>query len=766
MSREQAHRAAVIRALKLIDAQQAFRVLAAPEAAEAGGTRVEICVRPDLLLSWQAAGQSPNGVLVEEPVTMEFPAAFPLKAPKVYLREGFDCSLAHISPTGPEQRGEPCLFYGNLDEFHQREGMAGILNQLKLWLERAALGTLIDPNQGWEPTWRDSCTDLLVADADFLRQQVDQAPRGGTAWFRLDYFEFEERKGGQSFRRVQAQLHREQLSLNARTIPSLIEKRRNRENPKLAVGHSLGLLVWPKALHGKQPVHAGRYAPETVVDRDGLIARAREFGCEDRLSEGFSWLERLLDSQATGGPWPLVLVLCARRPFHLIGCDSPLELCPYVLDFHAPDAFPKGGETQVRPAGHRQVITNGLLQQMSGLDPQERTRRWVQIGCGSLGSKIAVHLARAGWAPGDVVDSGALTPHNAARHALLPPALIGDLLWAGPKSVALAEALKGLGSAPTSHTHDAAAEIHVSEARAHLLPREAWMAVNSTASLCVREALGSVPNEDGAPRVVETSLFSDGQFGILTVEGPARNPNTLDLQAQLYNLAREAPGLQERFFTRGPNTGRQVVGEGCGSETMVMSDAQVSMFAASMAKALLDFQKRDLPDDGGRIIIGSLGDDGLSLGWQSHDVPPSVVVPAEGGTAWTVRISAQANEAIREDVARWPRSETGGILVGRHSEVARAFYVTGVLPAPADSSRSASEFVLGVQNLEKDLAEYSRTCGDGLYFLGTWHSHLQTSGPSGKDRTTARLLGETRLVPSVMLIHTPTGYRGLLADSI
>lgn len=766
MPQKDVHRAAVARALKFINAQDAFCVLGAPEATDSGGTHVEIGVKLDLLIHWISAGQSPNGVLVEEPVTMVFPAAFPLKAPKIFLREGFDCSLAHVSPTGPGQRGEPCLIFGNLDEFHQREGMAGILNQLKLWLENAARGTLISPNHGWEPTWRNACSDILVADAAFLRQVVDQSPRGGTAWFRLDYFEYEGRQAGQPFRRVEAQLQKKQISLNEQTLPSVLEKRRLSQDQRFAIGRSLGLLVWPKAFHGHQPVTANRYTPEMVTDRSGLQARAREFRCEDKLNSAFSWLARLMASKLSGGIWPLVVVLCARRPFNLIQCDSPLELCPYVLEFHTGMAFPKAAKTQVRPAGHRQMISHALLQQMSGLDPVETPRRWIQIGCGSLGSKIAVHLARAGWAPSDVVDSGSLGPHNAARHALLPPSSIGDHLWAGPKSNALAEALKGLGSAPVPHLHDVATEISDPKARVHLLPLGAWMAVNATASLCVREALGSVPYEDGAPRVVEATLFSDGQYGALTVEGPARNPNTLDLQAYLYDLARTTPGLKDRFFARGPRTGRQVVGEGCGSETMVMSDARVSMFAASMAENLLVHQRRNLPAEGGILHFGSLGQDGLSLAWQSHQVAQVVEVIPEGSSGWSLRISAQADERIREEVARWPHVETGGILVGRHSEVARAFYVTGILPAPPDSHRSATQFMLGIRNLEMDLATFSRECNEGLYFLGTWHSHLLPSGPSGTDRTTARLLAETRLVPSVMLIHTPTGYRAILADSI
>ena len=48
------------------------------------------------------------------------------------------------------------------------------------------------------------------------------------------------------------------------------------------------------------------------------------------------------------------------------------------------------------------------------------------LGCGSLGSKISLHLGRAGFGNMSFVDNEALSPHNSARHALLdyPTALV------------------------------------------------------------------------------------------------------------------------------------------------------------------------------------------------------------------------------------------------------------------------------------------------------------------------------------------------------
>ena len=281
----------------------------------------------------------------------------------------------------------------------------------------------------------------------------------------------------------------------------------------------------------------------------------------------------------------------------------------------------------------------------------------------------------------------------------------------------------------------------------------------------MREAFGSVPIDIELPRVLEASLFAQGQLGLLTVEGPNRNPNTLDLMAEAYAGISRDEDLRPLMFGPGEGLVRQAVGEGCGSPTMVMSDARVSMFAAPMAEAILRMQDTSLPAQAGRLLIGRVAGDGLGLAWTDHSVPPVTVVDVEGPDAWSVRISRRAADAIAADAERWPGVETGGILMGRISEAARTFYVTDVLPAPEDSLRSAHKFVLGTHGARQSIGSFAEVAGYSLFCLGTWHSHLAASGPSGTDRTTADAVALARLAPSILLIHTPAGFTALLADA-
>jgi hypothetical protein len=746
------------RALLVIGAHPNVASVSEVIASANGRWHVDVDIRVGLPNAWAAEGKSPNGVRSIEPVTFMFPPTFPLKAPTVQLRSDFDRSAAHVRPGQPSGRPEPCLFDGNLTELLQHEGLVGIINQLVVWLENAALGHLIDPAQGWEPVRRDGLRDFVIADSAVLRGLVSR--KEGYAAFGLEYLSFLTDNGEPA---VHGEIARERLTLSPKATPDVFTERVLVKEREWRTGHSLALVSWPGRNAAGQLVVANRYQPETVSDFGSLMARAEEYGCGEPLRAGLRWLETCVSSYQSPSPRPIAVVLCARRPFNIIGSDSVIELCPYLLEIAAPKLFPAGDHTAVRPAGHRHSIAIPLLRQLSGSDIADGTPGWVQLGCGSLGSKIALHLARAGRAPSTVIDSSDLSPHNAARHGLTPASGPMQLPWMGSKAKALADAIDGLGQEADAVARDLVDIVRDEEALPHVLKRRAWAVVNSTASMSVREALGSVDVEARIPRVIETSIFAKGALGLLSIEGPRRNPDTLDLIAEAFALTREDECLRKVMFSPDDSLTRQPIGEGCGSATMIMSDARISMFAAPMAQTISQLQSTSLPDRG-RILIGLVAADGIGMSWSNHAVEPAVVIPAEPNGNWRVRISARAAAKIAQEVRQWPGVETGGIVMGRISEPAQCFYVVDTLPAPSDSRRTLNEFVLGTDGVRRMISDYAESCGYSLFCLGTWHNHLSVSGASMTDRNTARALGLARPTPSVLLIHTPARFRALLAE--
>lgn len=714
-------------------------------------------MRVSLPNAWVADGQSPAGVRAIEPVRLMFPPTFPIRPPVIYLRPDFDRSLAHVQPGTPALPPEPCIVDGSLAELLHEQGLAGVLNQLSRWLDNAALGRLIDPAQGWEPVRRDDVPGFVVADAAGLRDLVTRDP--GAAAFGFHYLLLPEEGGETPY--ICGEIEKVQLTLNRKTAAAQMHERTSKE---ILVGHSLAIVAWPGRHPCGDQVIADRYQPETVTDLGSLMARAIEYGCADALRTKLAWLKACVSGLTYSWTVPLAIILCVRRPCPVIGSDSPIELCPYIINVAPPTFLGLGDRTPVVPVGHRHAITVPLLRRLSGDSRTEKPLNWILIGCGSLGSKIALHLGRAGRAPDTLVDRSYLSPHNAARHALAPDAGARHLNWVAGKAKALADALEGLAQKPAAVARDVIAISRSIESARKWLPKKSWAVVNATASLTVREALGSIPPRIEIPRVIEASLFAAGQIGLLSVEGPVRNPDTLDLIAESYALAQADDRLRSVIFASGVSVTRRAIGEGCGSATMAMTDARVSMFAAPMAEAIQQMQATSLPEDAGRLLFGQLAADGLGVSWSDHSVPPVVIVGTEQPDEWTVRISARASRKITEEVDRWPTAETGGILMGRISEAAHTFYVADVLPAPDDSVRSPHEFKLGTRRARGTVRAYAESCNYSLFCLGTWHSHLSRSGPSRTDRLTAATVALARLAPSILLIHTPTSYRAIVAD--
>ena len=289
---------------------------------------------------------------------------------------------------------------------------------------------------------------------------------------------------------------------------------------------------------------------------------------------------------------------------------------------------------------------------MAGLEAKTERPSWTLVGAGSLGSKIALHLARAGNGPSVVVDRSAMAPHNAARHALVPATDELQILWTDTKARMLSEALRGLNQTAVPLAADAARMLMTGVDARRAWPKKSWAVLNATASPVVREALGA--SDTMSARVVETALFAGGRVGAITVEGPGRNPSTTDLMAEFYAILHENRDLGAIVFDRDDSVSRQATGQDCGSLTMTMSDGRLSLFAAGMAEYLLARQREGLPDEGGEVLIGRLPEDGFGLGWRAYPIPPVTVVRTRNGRAWRVHVHARALFKMQEEVHGWP----------------------------------------------------------------------------------------------------------------
>ncbi|MGJ5080196.1 ThiF family adenylyltransferase [Bradyrhizobium sp. HKCCYLS3013] len=741
----------VRRAMRLIEAHPSVERVTADHDAGTGVTLAVVDIRTELPNAWRAAGVGPSGVREIEPVSFLFTGGYPLGAPKILLRTDFNRSHPHIQPCRSGGPPEPCLVAGSPREILRVRGIGGLFEQLVDWLDKAAMAQLIDPQQGWEPVRRDGIDDVIVADAAWLTRLPTR--EGGCSVFPAWYYSHG--VGPVTYRIGLSEAAPVPLGPNIvgdwRFVPVGDTGYR---------GNTHALVAWSGKLPTGQPFVAGRYLPETVSSIDELLARAAELGCREFLEPKLSILQSRVSAAKLRREQPVAVLLLARRPCDVIGTGSPIEICPYVVELRGKDALANGSGKPVRTATHREEVSPELLRRAAG-DDGEALRPWTLVGCGSIGSKMAVHMARSGRAPAAVVDNGVMQPHNFARHGLLPSESMVESFWAIPKAFYLVEALAPFKQRAVPHDVDIVAHAFDNKSIAGLVASGSFAVVNTTGSASVREALVLPGVAVSRPRAIEACMLGIGSVGLISVEGPQANPSTTDLICEAYRSIHADPDLRGEVF----NTEAEAIaiGQGCSAITMPLSDGRLSTFAAPMAEHVLKLQRDGLPG-AGALLIGRLGADGLSQKWTRTEVAPRIVVC--DGSASVVRLSPEVDETIRREVAARPGSETGGILIGRFSDVANVFHVIGTMPAPPDSKFSREEFVLGTEGLKPMLRYLIEGSGGTLYALGTWHNHLFPSGPSGRDVKTAAKLSISQYFPLLMLIHTPTGYVHFTAEAL
>jgi hypothetical protein len=74
---------------------------------------------------------------------------------------------------------------------------------------------------------------------------------------------------------------------------------------------------------------------------------------------------------------------------------------------------------------------------------------------------------------------------------------------------------------------------------------------------------------------------------------------------------------------------------------MIVSDMRISAFAAAMAQKINLLERNRLPDDG-RLWIGKVEEDQVSMKWESCALGESLVVAADNAKGWTVRLLGSA----------------------------------------------------------------------------------------------------------------------------
>lgn len=687
---------------------------------------------------------------------------FPYSVPSVWAPHTRWAASPHV------QWGRSiCLYAAPSTEWDPGDGMRGLVDRLRQWLEKAALGQLDPDGQPLHPpaTYTTATAGAVVVRADLgdhvpwaggpVRENVTLLGLGIQHGDRIDVVRWSE-----------PDVYRAQTIRGARPVD-------DEGRPFVAVA----AVVLSTEIGFEYPTTARALVDGlggSGVHEDDLlevVATAADINAATAGARGFA--PPPAGEQSEHGPGGVPLFLLVGTPSRRMH-DGPrlAHLVAWRIDDLGGqvtalmgDITPGSGAAldrirdDVTTIGRRWLGYAGVAWARLFEDRAEVTVRrdlgsaasWLDgkrvlvLGCGALGAPVAEACVRAG-ASVTVVDDGTVTPGILVRQ----PYGDGDI--GTPKATALAGRLSGL-------RHGASVTAQVGNAISLYLGAdgpvpEYDLIVDATADSRVRTALEHTrgPRRDAWPPVLTMVVGHRARRGVVALSRTGASGaghdglRRLGIAARTTHLA-SLRDIADDIFPATPRTELFLPEPGCSSPTFVGSAVEATALAAGLLSAGLDALAGRGPGASEHpmaVAVARLdqADGGADwIGW-----PNDAVIAGATGTM-PVKFSPVALATVRAEARRvvrlhGPDIETGGMLLGQVDEAAGVIFVDVATPPTPDSRLSGLHFEHGTQGAQA-LVEHHRARTNGTTgFVGMWHTHpYGCARPSPTDElSTANLV--------------------------
>jgi hypothetical protein len=347
-------------------------------------------------------------------------------------------------------------------------------------------------------------------------------------------------------------------------------------------------------------------------------------------------------------------------------------------------------------------------------------RKAVLVGAGSLGSQLALNLAREGCFEWTVVDNDRLLPHNLARHGLLPDAV------GMPKATALAANIGELLAAPTTAiVSDVINPIGAEKEAIGKALSGAEVVIDATASVAAARHISDL--DTGARRV--SAYFNPSGTSVVVLAEPKDRSVTLrDLEAQYHR----AVALDERLKGHLSVVQEALRYSGsCRALTNRIPATQAAILSGLAASGIREV----LASDDGGLRIWTLSDAGEVTRVQR---PASAVTRIQVGE-WTLVYDQQFLDDLQSMRDRHLPHETGGVLLGIVDMSRLSIHLVAGLPQPEDSVGSVKGFERGVLGLVAAVNQAAEASLHQIRYVGEWHSHPRRASPMPSNIDLAQL---------------------------
>jgi hypothetical protein len=663
----------------------------------------------------------------QEPIIIVFNLKeYPYLAPSVYPdRSTFPrTNLGHLYIAKQERPPQFCLVRGGMDIWYADKQVKDLIARVQNWLREAATGELNENGDEFEPLRLEGYSGTLNYDYGSLHNlcKEKESYLPSVNYAKLLFERISTGKQPLSWKYIE-DVKSEKIIEKLKEVVEDAGKEDGSTEKKFLY---FGYVLWAD---NNEPINT--YDVILPGDWEGFEAFCNkhsislvDFEKELILSKPF----RLYNS--------IPIIVAIKRPKKIIGLPGDIEFINFHL--HLPNESIIDNviapDCSVSFKQHKQPINLKKAAEISG-HPKLIEGTTLVAGCGALGSRIVLHLGKAGYTDMWLADNDTLMPHNFVRH----PLSVKDLNK--NKAEALSDEINGL-------YNDASKMVWGFTTRADVTVRYIGeekaifkRIFDFTASPTFAQLL-TVSKFHAGLTILKAYISDFGKLGLLLIEGPQRNPRIDDLQVLLYYQAIENPVIAEwlgREFNAAEKTTNITVGLGCNSETTVLSDEEVACHS-SILSSLIRQNLQEKPLEFGQVFTNRLiiepyfHTETAALSIKKLDFYNAV-----NDASWQIRFANGIINKLTGQMAAALPMETGGLFVGSCNFKTKTIHVVDLIDAPPDSHANEVCFFRGIDGLADKLDFINEKTGNQLGYVGEWHSHPKgPEGPSGTDMATVR----------------------------
>lgn len=651
----------------------------------------------------------------KEPVILVFDIVnYPVSAPRVYTdRLDFPKNnLAHLYVAVNNRPPAFCYVRGNADEWYANKRIEDLVIRISNWLRDAATGELTENGEQYEPLRLEGYTGSIIYDYDTILTVItNKAAVEFGDKFSIALFERPSSKGRYTYKFVKLITDKNALT----TIKEVDEERKKDKEDVTRKRYYFGYILWSgeDVIKREYEINIPKSWEEFKLFCEYYNIKYQEF---EKFITKYNKINEYIY-------FPVIIGIC--RPSQLIGYSSNIEFIN--LRFNVTSADIEGekivNNISIDMLSHNQPLTQKLASHISGWDIALDSARHVVFGCGAIGSKIIMHLARSGQTNLTLIDPDYISPHNLVRHTLF-----GEDEGHN-KAEALAEKIKKI------YPYEQTNVIHGTSFKDGLIDQKStfekhnWV-LDFTASEAFFNKLATLKSLD-ANKIASASISDFGNLGIMYKEGESRNPRLDDLQAYLYSLSESNKNIQD-WLEREKKTAQSSslivqVGVGCNSETTVLSDDKISSHASYFSGILKREMTKSTKD--GKIYLNNIIDtEDYMIETEVLNIKPFDTFHAVNNPNWEIRFKPGIMEHLIEELTLAGKNETGGVFVGVCNYKTKTVHITGSIKAPLDSKGSSTQFIRGNDGLSGMISSIEKSSGGQIGYVGEWHTH-----PEGPD---------------------------------